>query len=119
MMDAKNSSSPTILVVEDIEWIRLGMKRRLESYGYRVAEATNEEDAVSTAERVCPDLILTEEEFPTFFELTRRIREHSTLGHVPIVIVNPDEEEGARYGDAILLEDFTHLHRALAPSGGR
>jgi hypothetical protein len=31
------------------------------------------------------------------------------------VVINPDLEDGARYGDAHVLPDYEHLERLLAP----
>lgn len=102
-----------VLVVEDVDWIRCGMKSSLEREGFHVTEATDDREALSIAERVHPNLILTEEDLPTFFELTRRIRRHPDLTRVPIVIVNPDAEENSRYGDAIILSHFDQLRPFL------
>jgi len=111
----KNSDrqQPTILIVEDIDWIRAGMKTAVEQEGYRVVEATNDTEAFQLAEREPPELILTEEELPTFATLMARLREHATLSSVPVVIVNPDAENGARYGDAYLLADYAVITSLL------
>ena len=47
-----------ILVLEDIEETRDGIKALLEADGYRVNPVRNEEDAVVTAARQRPDLVL-------------------------------------------------------------
>lgn len=65
--------------------------------------------AFQLAEREPPELILTEEELPTFDALMTRLREHPTLSSVPVVIVNPDAENGARHGDAYLLADYADI----------
>jgi len=61
-----DGQQPTVLVVEDIEEIRSGMKRSLRGCGYRVVEAADANAAVEVASRLPLDLILTEEEVPTF-----------------------------------------------------
>jgi CheY-like chemotaxis protein len=107
---------PTILIVEDIEEIRFGMKRSLLDCGYRVLEATNADEAVEVAMRWPLDLILTEEELPTFALLLERASEHASLKGLPVVIVNPDAEEGMRYADAFVLTDYDQLkHFLLSP----
>ena len=113
-MNETRVSRATILVVEDIDSLRSGMVRRIGAYGFDVAEATDAAEAVSVAERVRPDLVFTEEQLPTFRALEGCFREHPELSRVPIVIVNPDAEEGARYGDAVVLNDFNQLERLLA-----
>ena len=105
---------PTILIVEDIDWIRFGMKKAVEHEGYRAVEATNDAEACQLAEREPPELILTEEELPTFDALVARLRKHATLTSVPVVIVNPDAENGARHGDAYLVADYADITSLLA-----
>ena len=105
---------PTILIVEDIDWIRFGIKKAVEHEGYRAVEATNDAEAFQLAEREPPQLIMTEEEFPTFDALMARVREHATLSKVPVVIVNPDAENGARHGDAYLLANYADIRSLLA-----
>ncbi|MBD0371802.1 MAG: response regulator [Pyrinomonadaceae bacterium] len=104
----------TILIVEDIDWIRSGMKSAVERFGYRAAEATDATDAFKSAELESIELILTEEQLPTFDALMARLREHPALSNVPVVIVNPDAEEGTRLSDAYLLTDYAHIPSLLA-----
>ena len=105
---------PTILIVEDIDWIRFGMKKAVEHEGYRAVEATNDAEAFQLAEREPPELILTEDELPTFDALMTCLREHPTLSSVAVVIVNPDAENGARHGDAYLVADYADITSLLA-----
>ncbi|HVF49241.1 MAG TPA: response regulator [Pyrinomonadaceae bacterium] len=78
------------MVVEDFEDNRFMMRRLLEMSGYRVVEAINGQEAVETAERVRPDLILMDLSLPLLDGLaaTRRIREQDGLKKVPIVAVS-------------------------------
>jgi two-component system chemotaxis response regulator CheY len=111
----KNSGQyATILIVEDIHWIRSGMKKAVEGHCYRAVEVTNDAEAFEIAERDSFDLIVTEEELPTFNELMTRLRDHPTLSSVPVVIVDPDADDGARYGDAYLLADYADISSLLA-----
>jgi CheY-like chemotaxis protein len=100
-------------MVEYVEEIRSGMKRSLRACGYRVMEAADSDEAVEVASLRPPDLILTEEELPTFAALLKRAREHPSLKGLPVVIINPDAEEGTRYGDAIVLADYNQLKNLL------
>jgi len=104
---------PTILIVEDIDWIRSGMGKAVERQGYRVAEARNDAEAFRFAELQPIDLILTEEELPTFDDLMVLLHEHPTLSNVPVVIINPDAENGDRLGDAYLLADYADISSFL------
>ena len=104
---------PTILIVEDIDWIRSGMRKAVEGQGYSVVEARNDAEAFRFAELQPIDLILTEEEVPTFKDLMSRLHQHSTVS-VPVVIINPDAEGGARLGDAYQLADYADISSFLA-----
>ena len=108
-----NRQHLTVLIVEDIDWIRFGMKKAVEHEGYRAVEATNDAEAFQLAKREPPELIVTEEELPTFDALMARLREHPTLSSIPVVIVNPDAENGARHGDAYLLADYADIASLL------
>ena len=112
-MTTSDGRMTTILIVEDIEWIRSSMKRSVERYGYRVVAAEDDAAALALAEREPPALILTEEELPTFGALMARLREHPVLHGVPVVIVNPDAEEGERYAGCILLADYDQISQVL------
>jgi CheY-like chemotaxis protein len=104
---------PTILIVEDIDWIRSAMRKAIARQEYRVAEATNDAEAFAFAELQLIDLILTEEELPTFNDLMAVLHQHPTLSSVPVVIINPDAED-ARLGDAYLLADYADISSFLA-----
>ena len=105
--------NPTILIVEDIDWIRSGMRKAVEYQGYSVAEATNDEEAIVCAELESIELILTEEEVPAFEALMARLPNHPTLRSLRVAIVNPDAEAGARYGDAYILTDYVDISSFL------
>ena len=114
----KPGQIPTILIVEDINWIRSGMREAVERQGYHVVEARNVVEAFDFVDLEPIELIVTEEELPFFNTLMARLREHPTLSSVPVVIINPDAEDSARLGDAYLLAEyadissfFTVLHR--------
>lgn len=104
-----------VLVVEDVDWIRAAMRASLEAHGYSVAEAADDREAVASAERSRPALVLTEEEIPTFDALLRRARTHPALVGVQVAVINPDLEDGSRYGDAHVLPDYEQLERLLSP----
>jgi CheY-like chemotaxis protein len=106
-------SQQTVLVVEDVEWIRRGMKRNLQLLGYRVVEAADAAAAVESALACPPDVIVTEEELPTLDALTESVRGPGPLHGVPVAIINPDEEEGARRGDIIILPDFGRIETLM------
>lgn len=104
---------PQVLLVEDLDWLRAQMRDSLERHGYRVTEASDDLEAVAAAERERPALVVTEEELPTFDALLRRARECPALGRVPVAVVNPDAEEGTRYGDAHVINGYEQLELLL------
>ena|ERR1043166_4766452 len=104
---------PIILIVEDIDWIRAAMKIEVERQRYDVAEARDDAEALTVAEQGPIALILTEEEVPTFRALMDRRRDNSVLGRLPVAIVNPDAEAGARYDEAYLLPDYAAIESFL------
>lgn len=110
----KSGQIPTILIVEDINWIRSGMRKAVEHQGYRVVEARNDAEAFELAQLQPIDLILTEEELPTFKDLMVLLHQHPTLSSIPVAIINPDAEEGARLGDAYLLADYADISSFLS-----
>ncbi len=112
-MKTTGESRSTILIVEDIDWIRSSMKRSVERYGYRVAEAANDAEAFAVLEREPPAMLLTEEKLPTFDALLARLREHPAFRDLPVAIINPDADEGARHGDAYLLTDYARIASLL------
>jgi CheY-like chemotaxis protein len=114
-MEAPRGRPPTILIVEDIDWVRAAMRRSVERCGCGVAEAADAEGAAAVAGREPVEMILTEEELPTFESLLALAREHPALRDLPVVIINPDAEEGARLGDAHVLPDYDRI-ASLLPS---
>ena len=103
-----------VLVVEDVDWIREGMARRLKACGFGVAEAADADAALAQAEILHPAAILTEEELPSYARLVALLARHPPLARIPVVIINPDAEPGARLGDTLLLPDYLDLQTLLA-----
>lgn len=115
-MDSTGQSRAVILIVEDLDDIRAGMKRSVESCGHLVLEAINDEEALALAAQSRPDIFLTEEEMPTLPRLLARLHDQPDLRDIPVVIVNPDREETFD-GEIIVLDDFSHLVCHLKSSG--
>lgn len=83
-----------ILVVEDVHETRDGIEKLLKADGYRVAVARDEVDAIASAERQCPDLILVSLAGSPrkVIGTARRIRETAAVGEdVPVVVFCVDE----------------------------
>jgi CheY-like chemotaxis protein len=112
MSDSHNRGA-TILVIEDVDWIRSGMRKSLELYGYRILEAGDARQAVEIAEIDPPELILTEEQLPTLDILTERLRSSPTLGDLPVAIINPDWEANTLWHGVVVLADYGQIEQLL------
>lgn len=88
-MGKNQRSERTIMVVEDYDDTRLLLRKALETWGYRVLEAINGQEAVDIAEREHPDLILMDLDLPILdgIAATQHIRQQAELKDIPIVAV--------------------------------
>ena len=100
-----------ILVVEDVAETRDGIEKLLTTDGYRVALARDERDAIETAGRKRPDLILVSLAGSTseVISTARRIREVAEVGEqVPVVIFCI---ESIAEGDDLAIGENVHVSR--------
>ena len=79
----------TILIVDDEPSARETLTAMLEGQGYQLELAINGFEALQTAERIRPDLILLDVMMPGMdgFETCRRLRSTPQLAEVPIIIL--------------------------------
>jgi CheY-like chemotaxis protein len=80
----------TIMVVEDNEYSRDALSRRLERRGYRVLPAVDGQQAVSLARTGMPNLILMDLGLPVIdgWEATRQLKEDAATRHIPIIVLS-------------------------------
>jgi two-component system response regulator MprA len=100
-----------ILIVEDVAETRDGIEKLLKADGYRVAVARDERDAIESARRERPNLILVSlAGLPSEVIATaRRIREHAEVGdQVPVVIFCI---ESIDQGDDLAIGENVHISR--------
>jgi two-component system sensor histidine kinase and response regulator WspE len=78
-----------ILVVDDSPLTRELLVSLLEAVGYEVLSAADGQDALETLHEQSVDIVVTDLEMPNVdgLELTRRLKAHSTLRALPVVIV--------------------------------
>jgi CheY-like chemotaxis protein len=91
-MTKRANAKTTILVAEDNEDNRFIMKMLLEMRGYHVTTAANGREAIASAERERPDLILMDLRMPLLNGLaaTRQLRQHSDsrLRQLPVIALS-------------------------------
>jgi CheY-like chemotaxis protein len=110
-MNKDSDTTLIILVVEDIAETRDGIEKLLKADGYRVAVARDERDAIESAQRQQPALILLSlAGLPREVIVTaRRIRQRAAVGaDVPVVIFCVEE---IGEGDEIAVGQNVHITR--------
>jgi CheY-like chemotaxis protein len=110
-MNREADTRRVVLVVEDVAETRDGIERLLTADGYRVAVARDERDAIESAQRKRPDLILVSlAGVPREVIVTaRRIRERAEVGeNVPVVLFSIDEIDE---GDEVAIGQNVHVTR--------
>lgn len=83
-----------VLCVDDEEIFRVAIARMLEKDGLKV-EAVTDSDALSTAKRFQPDMILLDVQMPTFdgFQLFAMFRQDPELSKIPVVFITGLEDD--------------------------
>ena len=106
-----NDTSSLILVVEDVHETRDGIEKLLAADGYHVVVARDERDAIESAQRRRPDLILVSlAGLPREVIFSaRNIRQAAELGEqVPVVVFCIDE---IAEGDEVAIGQNVHVTR--------
>ncbi|HEY9402674.1 MAG TPA: response regulator [Pyrinomonadaceae bacterium] len=121
-MSTEKHDIPLVLIVEADEGLRDGLKDLLTTDGFRIATAQDDQDAVNTARRQHPDLILVclGEPPPDLISTVVRIRERAEINNeVPIVVfcikavAEGDEVAYENHVYVISPDNFNHLRRFL------
>ena len=88
------NSPKRVLLVEDFEDSRTGLKKLLEMEGYEVIEAADGEQAIEAAFNSKPDIILMDLSLPVIdgFNATKKIKEDAAMNGVPIVALSAYEQ---------------------------
>jgi DNA-binding response OmpR family regulator len=121
-MSTEKHDMPAVLIVEADDGLRAGLEDLLTTDGYCIATAKDEQDAVNTARRESPDLILVclSEPPPDLVSAVARIRERAEINNeVPIVVfcikavAEGDEVAYENHVHVISPDNFNHLRRFL------
>ena len=107
----KANETLIILVVEDITETRDGIEKLLKADGYLVALARDEPDAIESAQRQRPDLILVSlaGSPPDVIVAASRIRQRAAVGEsVPVVVFCNQE---IAEGDEVAIGHNVHVTR--------
>jgi len=110
-MNKLSNTNPIILVVEDVHETRDGIEKLLKADGYRVVVARDERDAIESAHRNWPDLILLSLAGKPHgvIATARRIRELAKMGeNVPVVVFYVEE---IAEGEEVAIGQNVHLTR--------
>jgi len=89
------NSPKRVLLVDDFEDSRIGLKKLLEIEGYEVIEAADGAQAIESALSSRPDIILMDLSLPGIdgFSATQRIKEDAAMNRVPIIVLSAHDEE--------------------------
>lgn len=90
------SEDPRVLVVDDYEDNRQMYAELLAHEGFAVVEARDGAEAIATARRIVPDLIVMDLSLPVIdgWEATRQLKHDARTSHVPIVALSGHAAEG-------------------------
>ncbi len=122
-MNKESDTNSIILVVEDVNETRDGIEKLLKADGYRVTLARDEADAIESAQRVPPNLILVSVAglLHEVVIAARRIRELAAVEeNVPVVvfcIAEIDEGDEVAIGKNVYItrpDNFNQLRTLLA-----
>lgn len=85
-----NEPTQSILIVDDIPANLLLLSGMLKERGYRVRPVTDGEEALQTAQRVPPDLILLDVTMPGMngYELCQRMKANPILKDIPVIFIS-------------------------------
>ena len=98
-------SKKNILIVEDDQFFRELLKKKLTSVGFSIIEASNGEEGVEKVKSKKPDLIILDLLLPNIdgFEVLSKVKTSSDTSSTPVIIVSnlgqqEDIEKGMKLG---------------------
>lgn len=94
-----------ILIVEDDDFFRDLLKKKLVSLGFNILEAANGEEGIELTKQKKPDLIILDLLLPNTdgFEVLSKVKTNSDTSLIPVIIVSnlgqqEDVERGLKLG---------------------
>lgn len=108
--------NPKILIADDSPTIVDIMKFMLEASGYEVVTATNGLEAIITAFREDPDLVLLDVEMPKMngYQVCRYLKEDRYMKQIPVIILTSHAQKKMRFlgvytgADEYMIKDDDH-----------
>ncbi|HEY9880278.1 MAG TPA: response regulator [Leptolyngbyaceae cyanobacterium] len=103
-----NVGNHRVLIVDDLIDNLFLLQTLLEAEGYQVETADGGREALTKVWESPPDLILLDVMMPDVngYEVTRQIRQNSTLPFIPILLVTAHEDPNAIEGFDVGANDF-------------
>jgi DNA-binding response OmpR family regulator len=89
-------SEKNILIVDDDQYLLVGLTIRLKANGYRVVSATDAISAISVARKEVPDLVILDLGLPAGdgFLVLERMRGLPDLAAIPVIVLSAREPTG-------------------------
>ncbi len=106
-------SKKSIAIVDDIEFNREVLKRKLEPYDFNIIEGINGKDILEKLKNTSPlpDVIFTDIKMPIMngIELSRRIKDSKDMKHIPVIAITAqgmldEETKIKKYCDGYLIK---------------
>jgi len=98
-----------ILIIEDDEFLRQLISKKISSEGFTVSSAVDGPDGLEKVKAVMPDLILLDLLLPTMsgFEVLEKVKTDKTTTSIPVVILsNLGQQEDISKGLKLGAKDF-------------
>ncbi|OGW81388.1 MAG: hypothetical protein A2Z83_02040 [Omnitrophica bacterium GWA2_52_8] len=91
--------SKRILICDDEAQLRLTLRTRLESWGYKVLECTDGKQALELLENEIPDLILMDVMMPppNGYQTCRQIKDNVNLKNIPVIMLTAKGSDSDKF----------------------
>jgi two-component system cell cycle response regulator DivK len=97
-MSPPETSTPTVLLVEDFEDARVACAIYLRQQGFNVLEAADGQEAIDMATRLLPSVVLMDLSLPIVdgWEATRRLKAQESTRHIPVIALTAHTQDWHR-----------------------